>query len=174
MYFSVKAHTFLLESKTSTVWFPSAARRSSRAPHRRQLLQRTGEIPATKPPRLLCEQCQTNARFCLQLCRCDGGGKEAGWCRKQVSGLGRCGFCCCCVPGRMQHVVSTVTTRRAFHETRSSQTWSYPQKYCDFSPICLSGLPSMGTLQMSVGRPCSCVGSLCWNLPGLFVAFSSF
>lgn len=63
-----------------------------------------------KPPRLLCDRCQTNARFCLQLCRCHGGGKEAGWSRKQVSGLGRCGFCCCCVPGRMQHVVSTVTT----------------------------------------------------------------
>lgn len=75
-----------------------------------------------KPPRLVSDQCQTNARFCLQLCRCDGGGKEAGWSRKQVSGLGRCGFCCCCVPGCMQHVVSAVTTRRDFHETRSSQT----------------------------------------------------
>lgn len=88
-----------------------------------------------KPPRLLCDQCQTNARFCLQLCRCDGGGKEAGWSRKQVSGVGRCGFCCCGVPGRMQHVVSTVTTRRAFHETRWSQTWSYSQKYWLFSNL---------------------------------------
>lgn len=124
-----------------------------------------------KPPRLLCDQYQTNARFCLQLCRCDGGGKEAGWSRQQVSGVGRCGFCCCCVPGRVQHVVSTGTTRRAFQETRS--TWSCSQKYCDFSQICPSGLPGMGTLQMSVGKPCSCVGSLCWNLPGL-LGFSQF
>lgn len=52
----------------------------------------------------------SNASFPLQLCWCYGGGKEIGWSRKQVSSLGRCCFCCWCVPGRLQHAVSTATS----------------------------------------------------------------
>lgn len=42
-----------------------------------------------------------------QLCRRDGGGKEADRRREQAPGDGRCRFCSPCVPGGLWHAVST-------------------------------------------------------------------